>query len=85
MKAKPMDARLLCEDLIQRTSEYLDEALPPGDREAFDRHLATCADCARHLHDVLQTVQRLRSLPREPMPSEMKERLRQALHSRQSA
>jgi anti-sigma factor RsiW len=61
MKTKLMDARL-------RTSGYLDEALPPGERETFDRHLATCADCARHLRDVLQTIQRLRSLPREPMP-----------------
>jgi len=80
-----MDARLSCEDLMQRASEYLDEALPPGEREAFDRHLATCAGCTRHLRELLQTIQRLRSLPREPMPSEMKERLRQALHSRQSA
>lgn len=80
-----MDARLSCEDLMQRTSEYLDEALPPGEREALDRHLATCAGCTRHLRDLLQTIQRLRSLPREPMPSDMKERLREALHSRQSA
>lgn len=80
-----MDARLSCEDLTQRTSEYLDEALPPGEREAFDGHLAACAACARHLADFRQTIQRLRSLPREPMPSDMKERLRQALHSRQSA
>ncbi len=80
-----MDARLSCEDLMQRTSEYLDEALPPGEREAFDRHLATCAPCTHQLREILQTIQRLRSLPREPMPSEMKERLRQALHSRQSA
>lgn len=80
-----MDARLSCQDLMQRTSEYLDEALPPGEREAFDRHLATCAACAHHLQQILQTIQRLRSLPREPMPSGMKERLRQALHSRQSA
>ena len=80
-----MDARLSCPDLVQRASEYLDEALPPGEREAFDRHLATCAGCTRHLHELLQTLQGLRALPREPMPSDMKERLRQALHSRQSA
>lgn len=80
-----MDARLSCQDLMQRASEYLDEALPPGEREAFDGHLATCPGCARHLQELRDTIQRLRSLPREPMPSEMKERLRQALHSRQSA
>ncbi|HYR06129.1 MAG TPA: zf-HC2 domain-containing protein [Longimicrobium sp.] len=80
-----MDARLSCEDLMRRTSEYLDEALPPGEREAFDGHLATCAARTRHLQGILQTIQGLQALPREPMPSEMKERLRQALHSRLSA
>lgn len=80
-----MDARLSCQDLAQRASEYLDEALPPGEREDFDRHLAGCEGCARAVQALRQTLQRLRDLPREPMPSEMKERLRQALHSRQSA
>ena len=68
-----------------RASEYLDEVLPPGGREDFERHLATCPDCTREVDELRQTIHRLRSLPREPMPAEMKERLRQALHSRQSA
>lgn len=80
-----MDTRLACDDVMQRVTEYLDEALPPGARGAYERHLSECADCNRHLQEIRQTIHRLGALPREPMPASMKDRLLQALHSRQSA
>lgn len=80
-----MDTRLACDDVMQRVTEYLDEALPPGAKGAFEQHLAGCANCARHLQEIRQTIHRLGALPREPMPASMKDRLLQALHSRQSA
>ena len=80
-----MDTRLACDDVMQRVTEYLDEALPPGAEEALERHLAECANCNRYLQEIRQTIQRLSALPREPMPASMKDRLLQALQSRQSA
>lgn len=81
----PMDSRLACDDVMQRVTEYLDGALPPGAAAAFERHLAECANCTRYLQEIRQTIHRLNALPREPMPAAMKDRLLQALHSRQSA
>jgi anti-sigma factor (TIGR02949 family) len=81
----PMDTRLACDDVMQRVTEYLDEALPPGAKGAFEQHLAECVNCTRHLHEIRQTIHRLGALPREPMPASMKDRLLQALRSRQSA
>lgn len=80
-----MDTRLACDDVMQRVTEYLDEALPPGARTAIEQHLAECAACARYLREIRQTIHRLGALPREPMPAPMKDRLLQALHGRQSA
>jgi anti-sigma factor (TIGR02949 family) len=80
-----MDTRLACDDVMQRVTEYLDEALPPGAQGAFEQHLAECVNCTRYLQEIRQTVHRLGALPREPMPASMKDRLLQALHSRQSA
>ena len=80
-----MDARRQCAEASRRASEYLDGALAPGDRRDFDRHLAACPGCAHEFHTLRETLQRLRSLPRDSMPTPMKERLRQALHSRRSA
>ncbi len=82
---RPMDTRLTCDDVMQRVTEYLDQALPPGAATAFERHLAECASCTRYLQEIRQTIHRLGTLPREPMPTTMKDRLLQALHSRQSA
>ena len=81
----PTDTRLACDDVMQRVTEYLDEALPPGAKGAFDQHLAECVHCTRYLQEIRQTVHRLGALPREPMPASMKDRLLRALHSRQSA
>jgi anti-sigma factor RsiW len=80
-----MDSRLACDDVMQRVTEYLDEALPPGARRALEQHLAECVNCTRYLHEIRQTIQRLGMLPREPMPASMKDQLLHALHSRQSA
>lgn len=70
---------------MERASDYLDDALPPGDRERLEEHLAACAACARQVDRLRETLLGLHALPREPMPAIMKERLRQALHDRQSA
>ena len=80
-----MDTRLACDDVMQRVTEYLDKALPPGETTALERHLAECVNCTRYLQEIRQTIHRLGALPREPMPAPMKDRLLQALHSRQSA
>lgn len=80
-----IDTRLACDDVMQRVTEYLDEALPPGAAAAFERHLAECPPCARHLQEIRQTIHHLAALPREPMPAPMKDRLLQALRGRQSA
>ena len=80
-----MDTRLACDDVMQRVTEYLDEALSPGAKGDVERHLAECASCTRYLQEIRQTIHRLGALPREPMPASMKDRLLQALHSRQSA
>jgi anti-sigma factor RsiW len=80
-----MGAELSCGNVTDRASDYLDATMAPGERERFARHLASCVGCTRYVEEIRQTIHGLGSLPREPMPDDMKERLRQALHSRQSA
>jgi anti-sigma factor RsiW len=38
-----------CRDFVEQVTDHLDDALAPADREAVDRHLAGCPDCARAL------------------------------------
>jgi anti-sigma factor RsiW len=80
-----MNVRLGCDEITQGLADFLDEALPPGRRKRFEHHLATCAPCAHHFQQLLHTLQRLASLPREPMPAPLRAHLLRAHQSRQSA
>jgi anti-sigma factor RsiW len=73
-----------CRRVRDRASDHLEARIPPGGRERFERHLARCASCARFVEEIRQTVHRLDTLPREPMPPAMKARLLQALHPRRT-
>ena len=39
----PTDQR--CRDFVELVTDYLDEALPPGQRTQLDEHLETCSGC----------------------------------------
>jgi anti-sigma factor RsiW len=44
-RAKPV----VCRDVVELVTAYLDDALTTAEREAVDRHLEACADCTRIL------------------------------------
>ena len=51
-----------------RLSAYLDDELPPAERSAVERHLATCQSCQWDLATLQQSVQWTRELPTIPLP-----------------
>lgn len=50
----------------EKLSEYLDETLPQGEREALDAHLAACAECRATLDELRRVVDRARGLDDRP-------------------
>lgn len=76
--------RTWCRRVRDRASDHLEAKIPPGERERFEHHLASCVRCTRFVEEIRQTVHRLNALPREPMPPAMKARLLQALHPRRT-
>jgi len=54
-----------------RLSEYLDDALPPRDRDACERHLETCADCADTLAGLRAVKARAGALLDPPAPDDL--------------
>ncbi|MCA9544453.1 MAG: zf-HC2 domain-containing protein [Myxococcales bacterium] len=38
---------LRCDQVLERLPDYLEDALPPGDRARVEGHLKVCANCAR--------------------------------------
>ena len=50
----------------EKLSEYLDESLPQAEREALDKHLATCTECSDTLAELRRVVDRARGLDDRP-------------------
>jgi anti-sigma factor RsiW len=66
---------LQCKALVQLVTEYLDDALAPHERAAFERHVGECEDCAVYLDQMRATIAALGELPPERVDSSARERL----------
>lgn len=66
---------LVCRDISEMTTDYLEGALPIGIRMAMRFHLAICSMCRRHMRQLRQTVALLRRMPSEPISIELEDRL----------
>ncbi len=47
---------LTCREIVQLVTDYLEGALPPAEREAFERHLDACDGCRAYLEQMRETV-----------------------------
>ena len=54
---------MTCPEARELLSALLDDALSPAERQAIDAHLTTCAECARELTELRETVALLERLP----------------------
>ena len=54
---------MTCPEARELLSALLDDALSTAERQAIDAHLATCAECARELAELRETVALLERLP----------------------
>jgi len=67
---------LSCQDVVELLLDYVEQVLPRPTLAACEAHLAECAACRAYL----ATYRRAQGLPgavaAEPMPAEVRERLR---------
>lgn len=54
---------LVCSEVTELTTDYLERTLPMARRMAMKLHLSICKLCQRHLLHVAQTVELLRRIP----------------------
>jgi anti-sigma factor RsiW len=71
---------LVCSDVTEMTTEYLDHALPLRKRAAMRWHLTICSFCRRHLQQVRATIGLLHNMPLPPVPLERESTLLAELH-----
>jgi anti-sigma factor RsiW len=66
---------LSCRQAVDLMTDYLEAALPPAKRSAFERHLAQCEACTAYLRQMELTVATLGRLEPEQLPPEVVEEL----------
>jgi anti-sigma factor RsiW len=47
---------LVCKQVVEMVTGYLEDFLSPGDRERFEEHLAGCPHCAEYLAQMRETI-----------------------------
>lgn len=66
---------MLCTEAKQCLSAFCDDELPPEQRDAVARHLATCSDCARELQEFRGLSAMTKELPRLEPPCQLWEQI----------
>ena len=70
------DALMLrCRDVVELLAEYLDDQLDQATAGALDAHLTGCDECTAFTNTYRKTVQALRQLREEDLPSQLRDRL----------
>ena len=70
--------RLVCRDVVELVTEYLEGAMSDGDRRAFERHLSACADCTAYVEQTRRTIETLGRVQPEPPDAATRDALLEA-------
>jgi anti-sigma factor RsiW len=71
-----MNENLSCQEMIEVVTDYLDDALPPGERQRFEHHLSYCRGCVAYTGQMRETIRQTAMVAREESLSpELRERL----------
>ena len=77
-----MTREVVCRQLVELVTGYLDGALAPRDRAAVEAHLAGCDDCDGYVAQVRRLLELTRARV-EPVPPALLDRLTAEFRRRQ--
>jgi len=69
---------LVCREFVELVDDYLEGALPEGERVRFEAHLAECDGCTGYLEDMRRLLGSLHALPEPPPDAATREALLRA-------
>ena len=73
--ATPQKTDLTCRELVELVTDYLEGALPAGDRLDFERHLVWCSWCRDYLDQMRTTIDLTGHADESEPPSPLREQL----------
>jgi anti-sigma factor RsiW len=75
------DRALTCHEVVDIITDYLEDALSPGDRRRVEEHLAICDGCTAYLEQMRETIRLAGILTEEQIPEDQKRRLLEAFRT----
>jgi len=66
---------LTCQELVEIVNDYLEGALPEGDRDRFGAHLQTCEGCRRYLDQMRTTIRVVGTLTEDDLAPDARDQL----------
>jgi anti-sigma factor RsiW len=63
--------KLVCQEMVELITDYLEDALPRAQRRRFERHIAGCEHCAEYLEQMRLTIRLTGRLRAEDLTPEM--------------
>jgi anti-sigma factor RsiW len=66
---------LTCKQLVELVSDYIEGALSPGLRDAFEQHIAGCDGCDRYVAQMRLTIAMLGKLTEDSIEPGARDRL----------
>lgn len=62
---------MMCQELVEVITDYLEDTLSPADRARFEAHLEVCPHCTRYLEQFRTTVREVGSLRSSDLSEEL--------------
>jgi anti-sigma factor RsiW len=61
--------------MIEVVTDYLDDALPPDERQRFEHHLSYCAGCGAYVDQIRETIRQTGVAREESLPPALREQI----------
>jgi anti-sigma factor RsiW len=58
---------IVCKELVELVTPYLEDVLPANERATIERHLAECDGCRTYVEQMRQTIRAIGHVPHEPI------------------
>jgi anti-sigma factor RsiW len=65
--------QIVCQEVVELVSDYLEGALSGGQRRRFERHLAGCPHCSEYLAQLRETIRLTGRLVPDDFSPQMRE------------
>jgi len=75
LRARSRVPDLVCQQVVELVTNYLEDALPAADRKRFEKHLAGCPHCTEYLAQMRETIRLAGRVTPEDLTPDMRTEL----------